>query len=133
MNSAGCSWLWILGRAEVNSAAEHLIAGPAAALTYGLASPSRDTEKEELRLRLPEGGLRRFHGVAGVRSGDGWTVKDEVRDIRKGKGHREDCPVLGSVIVAVTPLQGEGHCGSVCVLSCCVDGMVLTGKDGMGE
>lgn len=45
--------------------------------------------------------MRNFHGVAGVRGGDGWTVKDDVRDIQKGKGHREDCPVLGSDIVAL--------------------------------
>lgn len=49
-------------------------------------------------------------------------MKDKERDIQKRTGHQEDCPVLGSVIVADTPLQGEGRCGSVCVLTCCVDG-----------
>lgn len=56
-------------------------------------------------------------------SGHGWwTMKDKERDIHKGTGHQEDCPVFGSVIVAVTPLQGKGHCGSVCALTCCVAG-----------
>lgn len=52
-----------------------------------------------------------------LRSGDGWTMEDGERDIQKGKGHQEDCPILGSVIVAVTPWPGKGHCGSICVLS----------------
>lgn len=49
-------------------------------------------------------------------------MKDKERDIQKGTGHQEDWPVFGSVIVAVTPLQGKGHCGSVCALTCCVAG-----------
>ena len=69
--------------------------------------------------------MRLFHGEAGVGRGDGWTVKDEERDIQRGRDIKRT--VLFLALSLLQSLLGRARATVECMCAFMLCGTHLEG------